>query len=227
MSANSENAEQRESTLYEEREAAIAELEKRAHRRRLGIRWPTALAAILMALALLWMQRADVSYFFSSREPITLGSEEGYHLDRLVSNRYAQIRGVPSNRGAFLQDGDQVFVIVGLQGTPVLVKRPALPSEDWDPRLPPPQPDQRPFGVRGRLLSEADASKYEQGFEILRSASGVVPRDGKLWLLEAERSPGDDRGGAMLLGLLGIFILANCWFFARDVALRIAARANR
>ncbi len=227
MSADPDNAEQRESTLYEEREAAIAELAQRAQRRRFGIRWPTALVAILMAVALLWMQRADVSYFFSSREPITLGTEESYHFDRLVSNRYAQIHGVPTSRGAFLQDGEQVFVVVGLQGTPVLVKRPALPNEDWDPRLPAPQPDQRPFGVRGRLLSEAEASKYEQGFELLRSASGVASREGTLWLLIAEESPGDDRTGAMLMGLLGIFILANGWFFARDLALRWAARAHR
>ncbi len=224
MSANSENPDPREPTLYEEREAAIAELEQRVRRRRFGIRWPTALAAILMAVALLWMQRADLAYFFSSREPITLGTSEAYHFDRLASNRYAQIHGTPITRGAFMQDGDQVFVVVGLQGTPVLVKRPALPTEDWDPRLPAPQPDQRPFGVRGRLLSEEDASKYQQGFEILRSASGVVPRDGKLWLLIAHESPGEDRGGAMLFGLLGIFILANGWFFARDVASRIAAR---
>ncbi|MGA9521728.1 MAG: hypothetical protein WBV82_09700 [Myxococcaceae bacterium] len=227
MSANPDNAEQREPTLYEEREAAIAELEKRVQRRRFGIRWPTALAAILMAVALLWMQRADVAYFFSSRQPITLGTEDGYHFDRLVTNRYAQIHGVPTTRGAFLTDGDQVFVVVGLQGTPILVKREALPNEDWDPRLPAPQPDQRPFGVRGRLLSEADASKYQQGFALLSSASGVTPQDGKLWLLIAEESPGDDRGGAMLMGFLGIFILANGWFFARDLALRLAARVNR
>jgi hypothetical protein len=210
-------------SLQEEREAAIAELEQRARRRGFGIRWSTALVAMAMAVGLLWMQRADIAYFFSSRAPLTLGSEEGYRFEQLASNRYAQIHGAPTTIGAFSKDC--AFAMVGLQGTPVLVKRAMLPSEECVPGHAPPQIDQRPFGVAGRLLSEADASRYAPGFDQLRSVNGVVPRDGKLWLLVAEESPGDDVWSAVLLGFLSLFILANAWFFARDIALRFGARA--
>jgi hypothetical protein len=168
------------------------------------------------------MQRADIAYVFSSREPLTLGSEEAYRFDQLASNRYVQIHGIPTSSGAY--SNDCAFGMVGLQGTPVLVKRAVLASEDCIPGHAPPQIDQRPFGVAGRLLSEADASRYAQGFEQLRGVHGVVPRDGKLWLLLADESPSSERWSAVLLGFLTLFIAANAWFFARDIALRFGRR---
>jgi hypothetical protein len=215
-----------ERTLQQERAAAIAHLESRARRRRLGIRWPTALFALVLAAGVLWMMRGDLAYFFSPRVPLTLGSQEGYHLEALASNRYAQIHGQPTARGAFLHKGGQSWVIVGLQGTPVLVRRPALPGEDWEPGRPAPPPDTRAFGVRGRLLAEQDAKPYSQGFELIRTEPEMVAPDGQLWILLAQESPGQDTGQIILAGFVLLFLLGNVWLFARDIAVRLGARGG-
>jgi hypothetical protein len=52
-----------------------------------------AVIALLFCGWLLFDQWPDVSYFFSSRDPIDLGSPGAYHLERARENRLAQIRG--------------------------------------------------------------------------------------------------------------------------------------
>jgi hypothetical protein len=213
-----------EPSLQEEREQAIRDMEAGLRRRRLGIRWPTALVAILVAVVLFAWHRVDrdLTYFFSPTQPLTLGSEGGYQWENLRSNRYAQIHGIPTPIGTFSRHGDQVRVTVGLQGTPVLVHRPALPTEDWPKGRPPSAVDQRPFGMRGRLLVEDDARRFQEAFDRLGQLESVQRRDGKLWILLEGDRPRSDAGTLLLSGLLFAFVLLNLWFLLRDLASRRA-----
>lgn len=196
--------------VREERERRIAELEARLARRpRSPLRAPVSLVAIGVAVALLWMQRRELLYFFSSREPLSLGAEGSYRYPALVSNRYAQLHGLPTSVGAYERDGSAVFVLVGLRESPFVVRRPALPGEDWLPGRTPPRPDQRPFAVRGRLLAEQDAPRYQEAFTLLRSKGEVQPLEGRLWIVIEGERPGEDVGRLMVSLLLVLVIAAN------------------
>jgi hypothetical protein len=201
----------------EERERRIAELEERVRRRGVGVKAPVALLGMVMGCVLLGLLWRDVAYFFSPRTPVTLGAEGAYRYEALESNRYVQVHGVPTARGAYGREGEHVYVVVGLKESPFLVKRRALPGEEWSPGQVPRQPDQRPFGVRGRLLVEADAEHYRAGFELLREKGEVQPSNGTLWLiLEGER-PGADKGGVLVALLLVAFILGNAALLLRGL----------
>ena len=209
-------------TLEEERERAIREMEEGLRRPRLGIRWPTALLAIVLALGMAAWHRLDreLAYFFSPKEPITLGSEGDYHFDLLRSNRYAQIHGIPTTIGTFSRHGSTVRVTVGLQGTPVLVHRATLPTEDWPENRPPSPVDQRPFGIRGRLVMEDDAPLFREAFDRLGQLDSVTRHDGKLWLLLEGERPRGDAGTLLIFGLLFAFVMLNVWLGVRDLAAR-------
>ena len=199
----------RESELREERERRIAELEERIKRRGVGVKAPVAVLAMVVGGVLLGLLWKDLAYFFSPRTPLTLGAEGAYRYEALESNRYVQVHGVPTARGAYGREGEDVYVVVGLRESPFLVRRRALPGEEWAPGKVPPRPDPRPFGVRGRLLAEEDAERYQEGFKLLREMEEVQPRDGKLWLvLEGER-PGADKGLLFVALVLVTFILGN------------------
>ncbi len=207
--------------LREERERRIAELESRlASRPSLGVKPRVALVGIAVSVLLLAMQRHELAYFFSPREPVTLGAEGDYRLDALESNRYAQVHGIPSVRGAYEREGEQTYVVVGLRESPFLVRRAALPTEQWTPGRTPPQPDPRPFAVRGRLLSEEDAPRYRNAFELLRSLGEVHPRDGKLWIVVEGERPGEARGQLWAASLLVTFILVNVYLLVRGLTSR-------
>ena len=182
--------------------------------RRWVVRWPAALLGLALAAALLWLERAELTYLLSPREPMLLGDENGYRFERLASNRYAEIHGIPTATGAFSRDGERIQVVVGLRNTQVLIRRPARPSEDWVPRRPPPPPDPHPFAARGRLLAEEDAPQYRAAFEML----------GGHWILLDGERPGANRAAALLGGALVAFAALNAWWLARDVARRLQAR---
>jgi hypothetical protein len=194
----------------EERDRRIAELEARLARRRVGVKPVSALLGIAVALVLLGMQWRDLAYFFSPRAPLTLGAEGAYRYEALTSNRYAQVHGVPTVRGAYERDGDgTLYVLVGLRESPFVVRRGALSGEQWTPGRPPPQPDQRPFAVRGRLLAEDEAPRYREALALLRGMGEVQPHGGKLWLLLEGEPPGADRGRVLVSLALLAFIALN------------------
>ncbi len=192
-----------------ERDRRIAELEARAARRRVGVRPMAALLAITVALALLGLQRRELAYFFSPRAPLTLGTEGAYRYEALVSNRYAQVHGIPTARGAYERADGGLYVLVGLRESPFVVRRGALSGEQWTPGRPPPQPDQRPFAVRGRLLSEEDAPRYREALALLRRMGELQPHEGKLWLLVEGEQPGADRGLVLVALALLAFLALN------------------
>jgi len=207
-----------EQLIREERERRIVELEARLARRpRSPLRAPVALVGIGVAVALLVMQWREVRYFFSPRTPLSLGAEGEYRYPELVSNRYAQLHGIPTSLGAYERDGDAVFVLVGLRDSPFVVRRPALPGEDWAPGKRPPQPDQRPFAVRGRLLAEEDARRYKDAFELLRVKGEVQPLEGRLWIVIEGQRPGEDLGRLAVTMLLVLVIATNAWFLVRGL----------
>lgn len=207
-----------EQLVREERERRIAELESRQARRpRSPLRAPVSLVAIGVAAALLVMQWREVRYFFSPREPLSLGAEGEYRYPELISNRYVQLHGIPTAYGAYEREGDAVFVLVGLRESPFVVRRPALPGEEWAPGHKPPRPNQRPFAVRGRLLAEEDASRYRDAFELLRAKGEVQPLQGRLWIVVEGQRPGEDFGRLAVALLLVLIIAINGLFLVRGL----------
>lgn len=204
-------------TPSEARERRIADLEQRLSRRGPGVRAPVAVLGILTSVALLWMQGADLRYFYSSREPLLLGREGHYDLAAVQSNRYVEVHGLPTSRGAYAREGDTTYVVLGLRESPFLVRRGALPEESWEQgRLPPP-PHQAPFTVRGRLLSQAQATRYPDAFTKLRTMEGVQPYRGQLWLILAGQKPGSDIGLLISSGALLSFGLVNLWLLTQSL----------
>jgi hypothetical protein len=77
----------------------------------------------------------------------------------------------------------------------------------------PPQPDQRPFLVKGRLLAREDAARYDDAFAHLEAFGEVKPR----WVLLAEEHPGGDVGGTVGTGVLMLLAGVNAWLLVRGV----------
>jgi hypothetical protein len=222
MSADSDQAALEIARL--EREKRIAVLEKRTRQRDpVGVKPLVALVGILGCAAIAWVVRLDLAYLVSPRQPLSLGAEGDYKFEALQSNRYAQIHGVPTLRGAYSVERGTVYVVVGLRDTPILLRRPALPGEEWNPNRggPPPQPNQTPFAVRGRLLSQDDASRYQEGFQKLTDLGQVRPRDGKLWILIEGQQPGRDLVTALIASGLMLFSLLNLYLLVRGMAHRV------
>src|SRR5215510_9460396 len=204
--------------LGQQREHRIAELEARlASASAIGVKAPVAVLAMAATLVLFWIKRSDIAYYFSPRAPLALGSEGSYHFDQLQSNRYAQIHGIPTVRGAYWRQRDKTFVLIGIQGAPVLVRRSALPGEEWSPGSTPPQPNQSPFGVRGRLLAQEDADIYRDGFAKLSAMGEVRPHLGRLWILLEGEKPRSDLSTLLFVAALAIFFLLNAWFLWRTI----------
>jgi hypothetical protein len=209
-----------ESELQQERDRRIAELEERLRRRGVGVKAPVAVLALVVGGVLLGLLWKDLAYVFSSRTPLTLGAEGEYRYEQLESNRYVQVHGVPTLRGAYGREGEDVYVVVGLRESPFLVRRRALPGEEWAPGRVPPRPDPRPFGVRGRLLAEEDAERYREGFKLLREMGEVQPRDGRLWLVVEGERPGGDKGVLLAALVLVLFLLGNAALLVRGLKKR-------
>ncbi len=188
----------------EARDERIRQLERSTRRRVTGVQFPVAVLCLAGALFLLWREAPDVAYFFASREPVTLGSEESYRFDQLRPNVFAQVHGVPLGTAFYGMERGARIVVVPLQDTPLLVRRPVLPTEDWQPGKRPPPPDPRPFGVRGRLLPLGDSPGYRDAAAQLRAVQGLRPVDGRLWVLREGERPGEDRSAIIIaLVLLG------------------------
>jgi len=185
----------------EARALRIEQLERRTSRRVTGVQLPLALVCLAAAIYFLVRQAPAVAYYFSSPEPVTLGSEGSYRFDRLRSNTYVQVHGVPLRTAFYGVERGQKIVVVPLQDSPLVVRRPLLPSEEWMPGKPPPPPDPRPFGVRGRLLRDDDVGAYQEAFPQMRKLAGLKPIDGRLWVVIEGEHPGEDRG-ALIVGLL-------------------------
>lgn len=209
-----------------EREARIEELERRlATRRPVGVRAWAAALCIFGTLVLAWLDREDLRYYFSEREPITLGTEGAYDLSAIAPNRYVQLHGVPTTRGLYADERGETEVIVGLRESPFLVKRHALPGEERVAGKPPPPPSQTPFGIRGRLLTRVQAQRYDRAFEDFAKWGEVQTKGGELFLIAEGEKPGEDRGLAALMALLGAFAALNVYFLIRDLRFRMQRRA--
>lgn len=201
----------------DEQQKLIAAMERDLAKPGVGVLPPVAALAMVASLTLAWWMRADVEYFFSSRQPIELGAEGDYRVKDAVSNRYAQIHGTPTVRGWYTEEKEGSFVVLGVTDTNVLVKRTTF--EDENRRLPDgkrPQPRQNPFFARGRLLSRPDAERYADVFREYEDWSGTKAD----WLLIAEQPPGKDFSNAFMFGFVLLFGLVNAWLFLRGLTLK-------
>jgi hypothetical protein len=217
-----------EPSLQSERDQRIEELESSIRRSSsVGVKIPVAVMAMIVSTFLFAMERREIGYFFASRTPIQLGAEGEYRLDRLESNRYAQLHGIPTLRGAYLRQKDATFVVIGVAGTPILVRRHAVAGEDWTSGSTPPRPNQRPFSVRGRLLSARDASQYKDAFATLASLGELTAAKDGLWiLLEGER-PGSNPRTPLFAAALLLFFGVNAWLCWRAIQERFHRSSAR
>jgi hypothetical protein len=201
------------------REERIAQLEQRLARRSpTGVKGTVAAVGLGLTLWLFWLDRFELAYFFSPGNPIELGREGDYRFEGLASNRWAQIRGAPTSRGAYARDSGQARVAIGLRDTPVVVFRRALPGEreTWQEGRMPPQPDQRPFFVRGRLLSAQDAARL--GLDEALTKLGDMGEVSPTWLLVEGPSPRMHPGAFFELGGLATLALFNLWLLVRALS---------
>ncbi|MBM4779786.1 MAG: hypothetical protein GQE15_18940 [Archangiaceae bacterium] len=206
----------------EEQEKRIAELEaKLARPSNVGVTPVVAIVALAFSLYLIWGQRSDLEYQFTApKEPIDLGTEGGYRFDLAQSNRYVMVHGSPSPRGWFFIERNTTVVVVGILDTPIILRRPTLPSEKWTPGEPPPRPDPRPFTVKGRLLSREEAPvRYVDAFTEYEKWLGTPAK----WILLQEDKPGGDLGGQAWVAVLGLFAALNFWLLVRGT-IRLVVR---
>ena len=186
----------------------IAQLERSTRRRVTGVQLPVALFCLAAALFLLVREGPDIAYVFARREPVTLGGEGDYHFDRLRPNVFAQVHGIPLGTAFYGVERGTRMVLVPLQDTPLLVRRPLLGTEEWVPGRRPPPPDPRPLGVRGRLLPLEDVPGFKDAAPRIHALQGLRPVDGRLWVLREGEHPGEDNGplliGLLLLGFAGL-----------------------
>lgn len=207
----------------EDRDRRIAELEaKLARPTNVGVTPLVAAVALAFSAYLIWGQRSDLDYQFTApTEPIDLGAEGAYRFDLAQSNRYVQLHGTPSVRGWFWVERNTTVVAIGVVDTPVILRRPTLPTEKWTPGEPPPRPDQRPFTVKGRLLSRAEAPpKYADAFTEYEKWSGTPAK----WILLQEDKPGGDLGGQVWVAVLAAFAALNAWLLVRGTIRMVQPR---
>jgi hypothetical protein len=199
--------------LRREREERISELEARLRESpRPPVRLSLALLLCIGSAVLLALQWPELSYFLSPSQPFPLGREGEYARNFPSDNRYVEVHGTPTAKGFFWQEGENVLVLVGLAGSPFLLQRGALPTEEWAPGQTPPPPDKRPFTVRGRLLSRASAPRLAMGFAGFEKNAEMAPREGQLWVIFEGKKPRQDVGGFLVgLGLLGLFAANAAW----------------
>jgi hypothetical protein len=207
-----------------DREQRIAELEAKLSRpSNVGVTPLVAAVALFFSGYLIWGQRADLEYqFLAPKEPLDLGAEGAYRFDTAESNRYVQLHGAPSPRGWYFVERNTTVVVVGIVDTPIILRRPTLPTEKWTPgdqRAP--SPDPRSFTVRGRLLSRGDApARYAEAFTSYEAWSGTPAK----WILLQEDRPGGDLGGQAWVVVLVSFAALNAWLLLRGT-LRLVSRA--
>lgn len=149
------------------------------------------LAVVALAIAgwLLWDLWPDVSYFFSSRQPIDLGGPGAYRLERARENRLAQIRGELVDAVPVTEARTGRPRTVGrLAGTSLVVDRPGRGG---------------PPVFEGRLLPAKGRGDYGEAVAAMRVRGAVVPdayavlRDG-----ERPRQKWLPVAGSVILGLL-------------------------
>ncbi len=205
------------------RDKRLAQLEAKLSKPpSVGVAAPVAALALVGAVGLLFMQRADITYFFAPKEPIDLGSEGAYRFDLAQSNRYAQVHGTPTVRGSYWLEENVPYVAVGLRDTPLMLRRATFSSESWSVGRTPPQPDQRPFLAKGRLLNRADAPRLDAAFTQLAKDGEVTPS----WVLMAEERPGGDVWAMVWLWGLSAFAAINAWLLVRGLFSRRTRRQS-
>lgn len=202
-----------------ERNARIAELEARLSKPApLGVTPGAAALGLCVCLAALWAFRDDALYFFSSKDPIQLGAEGDYRFEQATDNRYVELHGVPTSRGAFGVDNGQTVVAVGVRDTPVMIWRKALKGEEWKPGSKPPPPNQQSFTIRGRLRERSVAGeKYDDAFKKLDEFGEVRAK----WVLVESERPGGNFTIAVLTTLLAAAAGFLGWLLVRGL---LAAR---
>ena len=124
-------------------------------------------------------------------------------------------------RGAYLRETRGTFVLIGIQGTPIAVRRGALAGEEWRSGATPPQPNQTPFSVGGRLLSAQDGPAYQQALTMLASFGELPSGPSDLWILIEGDRPSSKLFACLTSAATFLFLLANGALLWRGIAERL------
>lgn len=151
-----------------------------------------AVPALLACLWLLWDMWPDVAWYFSSREPIDLGSPGAYRAERAQPNRLVRVAGVPAAQvRASGARGKEERAVLGLSGVNLAVDRPAGAG----PTL----------VFEGRLLPASRALDYGEAVAALRARGWAA---GDRWLVLRDGERPRSRIGPVLLSLLLALVAA-------------------
>lgn len=144
-----------------------------------------AVVALAAVSWLLWDMWPEVSYFFSSGEPVDLGAPGAYHLELAVPNRLVRVAGTPVAAVSGLESRGGERRVVGLLGTNLAVDRPggAAVAAIYE----------------GRLLPPARSRDYAPFVSELRRRGWTV---GDRWLVLRDGERPRARWGRPLLSLL-------------------------
>ncbi len=163
-------------------------------------RSPTfAILAIAVAGWLLHDLWPDVSYFFSSRDPIDLGAPGAYHLAAAAENRLVHVRGRLVDAAPIDAGGGSQRTAGRIAGLNLLVDKPGPPSavELFEGRLLPADRREAYGGFAARL--QASGTPLGDRWHVLRD--GERPRQAWLPVL----------GAALLLLILAVNVRALVW----------------
>jgi len=133
-----------------------------------------ALAVLVLGISgwLLWDLSADVSYFFSSRDPIDLGRPGAHAMERVRPNRFAQIRGELVDAVPVTEARSGNPRTVGrIEGTELVVDRPGRGG---------------PPVFEGRILPARAVADYGEAIAAMR-IRGAALGDRVLVLRDGER----------------------------------------
>jgi len=150
-------------------------------------REPSVLATSLSLLGmgvgvfLLFSLASDISYFFSSRDPIDLGSSGGYHLDRLTDQRLARVDGSARLTGTYEQFswGDfrrHKFELWVITDADLLIRRDAGGASAPGP-----------FSAEGRLRRDDQVPELADAFALAATHGLLTPKAHAYVLLAGDK----------------------------------------
>lgn len=156
-----------------------------------------AVLTLVVAGWLLSTLLPDLSYFFSSLDPIALGGPGSLRLEAARENRFAQAKGELAEVVSVAEGTKGVTRTIGrLSGTNLLIDRPGLSG---------------PPVYEGRLLPAAGREKYGEVVRILRGRGAPIEGE-RFWVLRDGERPRSQYSmvlcAALLLTVMGLNLRA-------------------
>ncbi|RME22908.1 MAG: hypothetical protein D6806_12200 [Deltaproteobacteria bacterium] len=166
----------------------------------------------IVGIALAWLFRTELAYFFEQGQPVNLGKAEELRDDRLVSNSYVGIEGIVRDMciRAEVMFGDVKFgFFVGSRAaTRIIVQQPKAKDDACVGA------EEGRFA--GRLLEIDPEGRYSNVVEHYRKHFASAPESGPLFVLQVGQRPA---GQWWVVAVLAFVVLA--WIVYMWLGLRL------